>query len=665
MNNPIIPLAPVNNTITIQPLTTAVPQQGTSATPNPLANLANGTTVEGFVINRDSQGNPILRTPVGDLAINSEVFLKTGSIVVFRVDATQTSRARIVTVDGLSLQDYSTQNTRAVTADSIAAPTFRGVPILQPAIAPTGATAALSQPVLQALVLNPLNALLANAQKSVILSPIEQDNVPAALRNLPAGTALKLIVLDLELPPLPVSISSIPEPTLPATLLPQIPSQTKRAEEVKTQSVPPPLADDQPTASSAQSANTTIKQLFKSSSGAVTQATGDVVTDPTSEPIVTTTAAAPSAVISTKAAATSLPEPNLPEEANFIQTKSFAPPLNSEAAPVSPSTPNTIARNAVPPFETMVKSTVYAPPATSLNQLPIADVPLHAAVIGHEADGANILHTKFATLKLYTAQLLPTGTSLTLKAEVIESTNLPLLTPLSSELQTITSLTRDWQHLGDALNILQTQDPALTREVLQHMPNLGPKLSSGLLFFMAAVKAGDVGDWLGKNTVSRLKAFAPDLIKRLDSDMAQMQQFYINSPLTQWSGIMLPMLFGHELQQARLYIRKDDEANKNKSPNDCGQRFIIEIDTSHLGDLQFDGFVRSFEKNKAFDLVIRSSKPLNSEVSQGIRDVFENALQLTGLKGQLAFQQGVQHFVRPLASEQQPSSGDSAHTILA
>ena len=647
MNNPIIPLAPVNNTITIQPLTTAVPQQGTSATPNPLANLANGTTVEGFVINRDSQGNPILRTPVGDLAINSEVFLKTGSIVVFRVDATQTSRARIVTVDGLSLQDYSTQNTRAVTADSIAAPTFRGVPILQAAMAPTGATAALSQPVLQALVLNPLNALLANAQKSVILSPIEQDNVPAALRNLPAGTALKLIVLDLELPPLPVSISSIPEPTLPATLLPQIPSQTKRAEEVKTQSVPPPLADDQPNASSVQPANTTAQQLFKSSSGAVTQATGEVVADPTPEPIIATTVAAPSVAIT---------------------TKSPSPTPNKDASPASlpTSTPNTVARNAAAPFETTVKPTVYAPPpATSLNQLPIADVPLHAAVIGHEADGANILHTKFATLKLYTAQPLPTGTSLTLKAEVIESTNLPLLTPLSSELQTITSLTRDWQHLGDALNILQTQDPALTREVLQHMPNLGPKLSSGLLFFIAAVKAGDVGDWLGKNTVSRLKAFAPDLIKRLDSDMAQMQQFYINSPLTQWSGIMLPMLFGHELQQARLYIRKDDEANKNKSPNDRGQRFIIEIDTSHLGDLQFDGFVRRSEKNKAFDLVIRSSKPLNSEVSQGIRDVFENALQLTGLKGQLAFQQGVQHFVRPLASEQQPSSGDSAHTILA
>jgi hypothetical protein len=62
------------------------------------------------------------------------------------------------------------------------------------------------------------------------------------------------------------------------------------------------------------------------------------------------------------------------------------------------------------------------------------------------------------------------------------------------------------------------------------MPTIGAKFSSGLLFFMAAVKAGDVGDWLSKNTVSRLKAFAPDLMNRLDSDMAQMQQFFINSP---------------------------------------------------------------------------------------------------------------------------------------
>jgi hypothetical protein len=289
---------------------------------------------------------------------------------------------------------------------------------------------------------------------------------------------------------------------------------------------------------------------------------------------------------------------------------------------------------------------------------------MHAAVIGHEADGANILHTKFATIKLYTPQPLPTGTTLTLRAEVSAAMPPPSITPLTDELQTITALTRDWQHLGDALNELQAQNPALAHDFLQQMPGLGPKLTSNLLFFMAAVRGGDVNEWLGKSMVNRLKFSAPDFLKRLDSDMSQMQQFFMQSPLNQWSGMMLPMLFGNELQQARLYIRKEDD-HKTTGPNDRGQRFIIEVDMSQLGDLQFDGFIRSFDQSKSFDLIIRSSRALHADLSHGIRDVFDNALQLTGLKGQLAFQQGAQHFVRPLADGQSTRSGGAPNTILA
>ena len=667
MNNPVIPSAPVNNTITVQPLTTAVPQQGTSAAPNPLANLANGTTVEGFVVNRDGQNNPILRTAVGDVVVTSDVFLKTGSEVIFRVDASQTTRARIVTVDGLSLQDYSTQNTRGTSEDSIATPTLRGITTPQNA-APTAGSGGLlpTQPLLQAVVLQPLVALLANAQKSVIAMPSEHDVVPFALTNLPSGTPLKLVVVDIELPPIPVAISTIPEPTLPEILLPPKPAAKEAESKI-------PSAAMEPSPNAANPQTTLTKPM------------ANIPASPAPAEQNFQTTAATENVVVPKDAAINQPLPNNALQSAAVKAETASPQPTQSAAPLPTSdasphveislpvsaAPATSPRANMQPLPshgttTAAPNMASAPTANST----IAPVPfgrdiLHASVIGHEADGANILHTKFATLKLYTPQPLPTGTTLTVHAEVTEQTNATALTPLSDEMETITSLTRDWQHLGDALNNLQTQDAALAREILQQIPTLGPKLTSGLLFFISAVKGGDTSDWLGKNTISRLKFVSPDLLKRLNSDMSQMQQFFVNSPLNQWSGIMLPMMFGNELQQARLYIRKDDENNKTTGPTDRGQRFIIEVDMSHLGDLQFDGFIRSFDKSKAFDLVIRSSKPLNHEVSQGIRDVFENALQVAGLKGQLGFQQGAQHFVRPLADQQPGNSGDSSHTILA
>jgi hypothetical protein len=311
----------------------------------------------------------------------------------------------------------------------------------------------------------------------------------------------------------------------------------------------------------------------------------------------------------------------------------------------------------------LATSTTITPTPAAV-QNPANAPALQAQVIGHEGDGATILHTAFATLKLYTAQPLPTGTNMLFTVDMKQAPTYASVTPLTQEMETSTRLTRDWQHLDTAMRQLHTYNPPLASSMLQEMPTLGPQLTSGLLFFMAAIKAGHVGRWLEPRLIEQLKTSAPDFLKQLESDIAQMQQVFVNSPLNQWSPLMLPIMMGNDMQQLRLYVRKEPEQSHDpEGPRN--QRFIIEIDLSQLGDLQFDGFVRSHDKKTAFDLVIRTSKALDSDVSSTIRTIFENALQVTGLKGQLGFQTGVQHFVRPLTDIQPPRAGESAHTILA
>jgi hypothetical protein len=84
----------------------------------------------------------------------------------------------------------------------------------------------------------------------------------------------------------------------------------------------------------------------------------------------------------------------------------------------------------------------------------------------------------------------------------------------------------------------------------------------------------------------------------------------------------------------------------------------------NLGPLQFDGCVRAQEKNKSFDLMVRASTPLDSTISEGIRTIFSNSMEVTGMRGKVVFQYGQQHFVRPQAESARNLRG-GANTILA
>lgn len=66
-----------------------------------LSQMALGSVLAGFIVNRDASGNPVLRTPKGDVAFASHFFLKIGSEVVIRVEShAGHSQARILTVNG-------------------------------------------------------------------------------------------------------------------------------------------------------------------------------------------------------------------------------------------------------------------------------------------------------------------------------------------------------------------------------------------------------------------------------------------------------------------------------------------------------------------------------------------------------------------------------------
>jgi len=281
-----------------------------------------------------------------------------------------------------------------------------------------------------------------------------------------------------------------------------------------------------------------------------------------------------------------------------------------------------------------------------------------------------ILQSAIGTLKMHSTQPLPVGSTVQLQVEVTTRPAPTAQTPtttLSSPMEQVTTMAQHWSALDETMHVA-AQDPAIARDLAAALPTLGPKLTSGLLFFIAAVKSGELKQWIGNKAVSALEAKMPDLAARLKQDMGQLQQLLLDSPLQQWNSVMVPMLHGGQLEHARLFFRHDQESQASdgaKKPPGKEQRFIVEVDLSHMGSLQFDGFVRPGEKAKQFDLMVRSNAALPPELSEQIRTTFQNAMETTGMKGYLGFQHGQQHFVRPMAGEPQAGGNTGSQPILA
>lgn len=69
--------------------------------PPNISSIPAGSFLQGFVLNRDGSGNPVLRTDQGDFSLQSSLFLKIGSSVLVRIDASGSNfRAHITEVDG-------------------------------------------------------------------------------------------------------------------------------------------------------------------------------------------------------------------------------------------------------------------------------------------------------------------------------------------------------------------------------------------------------------------------------------------------------------------------------------------------------------------------------------------------------------------------------------
>ncbi|MEM7169509.1 MAG: hypothetical protein AAF530_05035 [Pseudomonadota bacterium] len=289
-----------------------------------------------------------------------------------------------------------------------------------------------------------------------------------------------------------------------------------------------------------------------------------------------------------------------------------------------------------------------------------------AQVLTANAQGQHLLHSPLGTLSLDLKGALPLGTSLTLQlleasANVGRSPGAFALSSAGASFpnswQTTSWLGKSWPALTKLSQLAaSSHDTALppNYDPAVNIPKTGPTLTSGLLFFLSALKGPAMAAWLSPHSSGLSKGGRTDLLERLNGEMARAAR--TPEVVGEWRLFPLPILHEGTLHGLRLFIRRDDgQSGHHKKPGgDRTTRFLVEMTLARYGDLQLDGLVQS----KRFDLILRCQCPLQSHQRKAITEIFHNTAGAAGLGGRISFRVG--SFPSPLASPAKKSESLSA-----
>ena len=208
--------------------------------------------------------------------------------------------------------------------------------------------------------------------------------------------------------------------------------------------------------------------------------------------------------------------------------------------------------------------------------------------------------------------------------------------------------------LTDMQETLETLLQSLPSQQMQQILDMIPSATNArqfpaaALLFLAAAKGGDLSAWLGKKplrTVDGLPATSlkqtvqkglSDLLtngtgqKPAPTDPASVQT-------GDWRGHTLPLLAGIDAQAATLWVRdnmsqSDSQADMTK---DKGTRFVVDLNLSRMGPIQFDGLI--FPDRKTLDLSFITQRDLAKPMQDSLKTLWYNTLENLGYSGSINF----------------------------
>ncbi len=256
----------------------------------------------------------------------------------------------------------------------------------------------------------------------------------------------------------------------------------------------------------------------------------------------------------------------------------------------------------------------------------------------------------------YTLQVpvsdIPVGTQIELN--ITQTTTLTpaaqntLSTPITAPLPSLSPASfftpEIWPIMQEIQATLIQANPQVAQAFSNIIPNAAApaQLNATALFFIAALRSGDLQSWVGDKAIETLKrAGKGDLLNRLGSEMSSLARLSSEPAPQEWRTLSLPMAWQNDIHKLVMHYRRENENGADNEQNGTGTktRFIMDVNLSQMGKVQLDGlFIGNPEGVGRLDLILRTEQGFSQAMKQDMRIAYKNALDDTNFTGELSFQ---------------------------
>lgn len=203
-----------------------------------------------------------------------------------------------------------------------------------------------------------------------------------------------------------------------------------------------------------------------------------------------------------------------------------------------------------------------------------------------------------------------------------------------------------WPAMEEIYRALAQSAPAAAQSFTQIMPNFSAppaQIGAAAMFFMAALRGGDLSHWLGEKNAEILRsAEKGSLLSRLSQEGGILSRL-AEAPQGEWRVMSLPFFAEGEIHKLILSYRRDeDSAGDDPRGGKKAVRFIFDLSLSRMGKLQLDGLL----KGAALRLTVRTQAPLSGAMQKQMRRAYISALEPTELSGELGFSSKAEGWVK-------------------
>lgn len=249
----------------------------------------------------------------------------------------------------------------------------------------------------------------------------------------------------------------------------------------------------------------------------------------------------------------------------------------------------------------------------------------------------------------------PIGTQITLEADKISRVSI-LDAPIPLSISTLPPISQStyltpalWDVLQEISTTLIQNAPQVAQSVHTSIPNPSTpsQLGGAALFFLAAVRSGDVQNWLGDKAIETLRNLGKgDLITRLNQEFSGLSRANTDSSGSDWRLMNLPLMWQNDIHRAVVHYRKEERQQNETNEGGSQTRFVMDLSLTQIGKLQLDGLYQdSPVKGKRLDLVLRTEQGFSQNMKAEMRRLYKDALDETNITGELSFQDTPEHWV--------------------